>query len=1152
MDYKDILENIDPSTKMHLDKVKRFLSAGKASVMIGSGFSLNAENDGTGKMRDWNALNVDLYKSLYGKEPSKEELIGLNPIRLASQVEATHGKKELDEVIMNALPDKSVYPGSLHKKLMKLHWRDVFTTNYDTLLERSCDESGSAYTLVTSKETLLYSKSPRIVKLHGSFPNVRPFIMSEEHFRTYPEKYPEFVNTVRQSLIENLFCLIGFSGNDPNFLSWLGWIRDVMGEQMTNAVLVTYKKAGVHISEKQFFASRKIDILNLAEIKNVGDHQEALDFFLTYIGHKDEVSMWTYPSIDHFHMPGDKKEPDFKGEIDKMIKARNNYPGWVYMPERIVLTCGINKFPFLEGYYSKVPDEYKLAYLYELDWLLDMCLYPKNADWYLSVLEEACKNYNTYKSEEKVKARQLIVSLSSIYRDLRMLDEYTRTSKFIEENFFDELTTKQRSVFYYDRCLWHLAIFDYKIVYSTLLNWRVQSNDFLGALWQASVYAELGDKKMAEDMLVSFYSRLTTKMLQEDKSEFLSTCRELYAYVIPRTVARDRRDFDFEYSNSVAELKRKLSSEAIKKQPRHTDEHGFNIDHVTNSTHMHQGGFVPSYLNPFRYIRLSYLHGNTSYLTGGYDRDEYARVLRSLAKHHLYQAIGLTIRSGNNKLVESVVCRENLSQIKSDEVSVIFADLFELLKESFKESNRNGLSISYSVLLPIIQRLCTRGSDENINDLFNFVLEHSTDGRIQRNDILETIYKSASKGQREMMYVAVMNTPISLDSKHNDIIFPEVRAKIEITDNILSNIQSYISKKDRRNDAYSRLLSLLDCDLNDDGKKSLQDIIVNWRAKECKDINALYSYHVVHCVDEQDAKNEKKWIADCVRLFLEKDFVFEKSSEVFCDFTHFVGNLIPAIYKLSDEDIEKVLRKICDTLVAFYPTLKNDDSEELMGGFRHFSNMMFSEVERVFTQIDFNKVKIDIKQDLTKVLLDYLETHHPCLLLLCLIQNDDIDTLAASASNRLFSRTPESRFDAMRSLFYLFKNNEEKFDGEKSFKYIQSLVYYLKYSQSKNIIEYIRFLRDIASEGMIANTYINLVFDALLEIHNHISEYDLQYEFKLDIVYHCCELAGVLSTFINEPNAAISAWKKTSDDSEEFRDVRLGFAKGVELVENTH
>lgn len=156
MGTNHIIANLSPSTKMSMDKVKRFLNAGKASVMVGCGFSLNAEDDGTGQMRDWNSLNVDLFKSLYSRAPLAEEMAGLSPIRLASQVKAVHGEHELNEIIMNALPDKSVFPGSLHKKLMKLPWRDVFTTNYDTLLERSCDESGCAYTLVSTKDTLIY------------------------------------------------------------------------------------------------------------------------------------------------------------------------------------------------------------------------------------------------------------------------------------------------------------------------------------------------------------------------------------------------------------------------------------------------------------------------------------------------------------------------------------------------------------------------------------------------------------------------------------------------------------------------------------------------------------------------------------------------------------------------------------------------------------------------------------------------------------------------------------------------------------------------------------------------------------------------------------------------------------------------------------
>jgi len=78
---------------------------------------------------------------------------------------------------------------------------------------------------------------PRIVKLHGSFPSHSPFIITEEDYRTYPAKSAPFVNMVRQSMMENTFCLIGFSGDDPNFLHWVGWVRDNLGTDTTRIYL---------------------------------------------------------------------------------------------------------------------------------------------------------------------------------------------------------------------------------------------------------------------------------------------------------------------------------------------------------------------------------------------------------------------------------------------------------------------------------------------------------------------------------------------------------------------------------------------------------------------------------------------------------------------------------------------------------------------------------------------------------------------------------------------------------------------------------------------------------------------------------------------------------------------------------------------------
>jgi hypothetical protein len=67
------------------------------------------------------------------------------------------------------------------------------------------------------------------VKLHGTIGDAGPLIFAEEDYRTYPAKYAAFVNFARQVFIENELCLVGFSGDDPNFLQWAGWVRDHLG-----------------------------------------------------------------------------------------------------------------------------------------------------------------------------------------------------------------------------------------------------------------------------------------------------------------------------------------------------------------------------------------------------------------------------------------------------------------------------------------------------------------------------------------------------------------------------------------------------------------------------------------------------------------------------------------------------------------------------------------------------------------------------------------------------------------------------------------------------------------------------------------------------------------------------------------------------------
>lgn len=1145
--YSDIIKDLDASVIVLLDKLKRYLSVGKASVMVGCGFSLNAESDGTGQMREWNALNVDLFKSLYGRNPSTSELDRLNPVRLAAQVENTLGSKELDEIIMNALPDKSVYPGVLHKKLMKLRWRDVFTTNYDTLLERSCDESGSAYTLVTTKETLLYSKPPRIIKLHGSFPNIRPFIMSEEAFRTYPQKYPEFVNTVRQSLIENLFCLIGFSGNDPNFLSWLGWIRDVMGEQMSNAILVDYRPKGYHISEKQLFASRKIDILNLAEISGLNDYKEALDFFLTYLGTKEHTAQWSYPDVDFRHpQKPEKSEKELEENIRKMEKARKSYPGWVFYNRDISYT---NRFPFKETFYDKLPDRLRLDYLYELDWLLDICLYPKAVDWYLNALENVKEKYLTYNGMMKEKATQLLISLLSIYREKRDIDPYLTILDFINSNCLETLTTKQRSIFYYEQCQWNLALLDYKSVFAILLKWKLMENDYLGALWQSSVYAELGDRQMAEDLLTAFYSRLTTKLLLDGDSAYLTSCKQLYSYVIPRTIRRNQEDMEFSSDKSIDDFKRSLIDKAVKEQSVRTQSHGFNLNQVTNATHVIQGDFVNRLLYSEKYIRLCYLHGSTFYQENYYSIEEYGVVLSCLADYHFYEAVARLLRSGHKELVEKVVHRGSVSHLKEEDAFFIYTDLIELLKEIFNEGDdKRKFNTAYDILIPLLQRLVTKVDDESVMDLFDFIITHSRDRNIKRNEILQTLYDCATEEQKAIMFVRIMSEPIFGNERDNYLLWPEIETNVDVTDVMCDNALTYIKDKHHRKHSYLRLLALLQCTDNKDTKEKLEAAIVQWRQEEKKDVNAFFSYHVVPATNDADRAIEDRWVKDTLEVFINHDYTFTNSSEAISDFSHFADNIVPAIHKLNDEQINYIVIKISQTLESYLPHLKIDDDDDFFGGLRYFINYLLDVLDRLFRQIDFKRIDSTINKKLGAVLVEYIEKKYPCLLLLSITnQIDDKKLLAAFISNRLHDSNVTIRYDARRSMYYLFKNNPNVFDAQTKLRYLQQYAYFLEYSHSKALREDLYFMAQMIAKDYVEKKELALFNNALHTIRKEYETYEMTEEHKADIAHNACVLAGVLSQKLEHITSGALVWKDFYEDSEQFRDVRNGYEEGIRM-----
>lgn len=382
---------------VHLYRIREALAKGHAAVMVGSGFSRNAQ--GGKRLPVWDglidALLGDIYSTTETRTDARKRLGGISGmLRLAEEYAAVRGRAQLDTRMHELLPDAGVVmPGDLHTKLLCLHWSDVYTTNYDTLLERALDtdrrefnpEIKRRYQVVVAANDVPFSKSngrPRVVKLHGSLRTGSRLIVTEDDYRSYPIDFAPFVNMVQQSMLENVFCLIGFSGDDPNFLLWTGWVRDRLGDKSPPIYLITLKAASE--GERLILERRNVFPINIASLgltDGKTDHTASLNALLDFWNDKPHPRQANWP----FYKPINELN-SIDLNVDNLIgwtrlaqRNRNEYPGWLIAPadNRSRLSDASATWRVVFAYRklpATVPRWFRMVILTEVLWILDTML----------------------------------------------------------------------------------------------------------------------------------------------------------------------------------------------------------------------------------------------------------------------------------------------------------------------------------------------------------------------------------------------------------------------------------------------------------------------------------------------------------------------------------------------------------------------------------------------------------------------------------------------------------------------------------------------------------------------------------------------------------------------------------------------------------
>lgn len=1129
---------------MKMEQVRTFLERGRAAVMIGAGFSKNAQTSEFATMKDWNELTQLMYDQLFVNDNDQHLHLLSEPLKLAQMYEATFGRSALDTLIQNALPDASTFPGALHMLLMRMGWKDVFTTNYDTLLERASLESERAYTVVTNRETLLYSDSPRIVKLHGSFPNIRPYIITEEDFRTYPIMFPEFVNTVRQALMENLFCLVGFSGDDPNFLQWIGWLRDVMhGEQMP-LYLVTYDKY-MHEAQYKLLARRGIEIINLAKISGVG-YAEGIKIFLDYVG-ADRMSEWN-GKISLLGL--DKRELLLKA-TERMREIREGCPNWLYMPgeyyrhfNELNHDCRNVAPDALES----LSETERLDFLYEVIWRFDISLTPIRVKWVWKEMKEVdCKDTPNENYIEKVINIKLV--LMRMCRFFMEFSEYENTVRQLE-SLQEKMTTKQRNRFCYEQLLWHAAHMEYDAMRKLLDKWSVQNSDAQSVLWKVSMMVEVGRKNEARNLLNAAIQQLKQTILPRGTKDntisgYLDAMNDLMDLILPERIGT-HRDTD------LSILKRDIISNLRVAQDKPTEYletmHEFRIGRSTNTWHSNTND-SESIMYAYRYMMLQERVG---YPLG---MDRFAvnekwlqQCLQPLMGRLPIYVVGQLVR-GNSVKTTKVCCqRDRIYNIPVETADTIYKIYEPALENYLKQPDERAFNQRIeNIIIPVLCHLSTRMSQTSVSALQTRMLQ-MYEKRLKAFDnkhyllLQENLFAVGKVNANREGLLSHIEDISSFDME----ITATWMQQTEVSDKAIDIIEEALHRPDglNRESAMIRLWQVWEQPCSSLQKKRMQALIHEWRNGENDKRlrNMLMASYIKLPFDKRmDKRSEIEHAQIIVDEILSMNLASIRGT-IMTDLADDLRVLRYPAGKMTMQQNKQILSKVYDFLEKHKETLKEDDSETIFGGLRRECNVVMGVLMNYLYRMRLKDVPSDLLVSLESLLIEYWQNDVATIACVSLL-NEHTDMLTEEQWIDILDESLESdnylmSWYALQGVI-LLKNKRVKRS------LVSTMIQYASFAQTIRVPDYIRTISNMIKESTISKSdYQNRVAEMLNRIDNNVDSYSCDEETKVDIKYQAEYLAGIVASKWDDC-VACSHWRERAQDSREFNDVRVGYDLGV-------
>jgi hypothetical protein len=312
---------------------------------------------------------------------------------------------------------------------------------------------------------------------------------------------------------------VGFSGDDPNFLAWTGWIRDQLGASARKMYLVG--AMGLKPAQRRLLELRNISVIDFQPILTPSQqkdrHRVAAETFLSFLESSRPRAPWAWPEKNYPQLTAFDPDPQVQAKklaalMPFWSSQRSSYPGWAVCPEEVVLhlthatlSPEFNKAALGQ---MSLPDRCQL--FFELTWRLDVAMLSL-PDWLQEEIGLHANQVDAWQGESQRRFVQVFL--------LKRARESSRDSagellRALQADTTLEVDVKVAVA--YEACLQSKSELDFEGVQRGIA--ELKGEDPLWRLRQAALLCWLGKLSESESAVDEAISELREKFARNRRS----------------------------------------------------------------------------------------------------------------------------------------------------------------------------------------------------------------------------------------------------------------------------------------------------------------------------------------------------------------------------------------------------------------------------------------------------------------------------------------------------------------------------------------------------------------------------------------------------------------------------------------------------------